>query len=113
MRYFLLLSLTGCVVAPPVSPTFNVPANTASLCASHCTSLGMDLGGVILVRNSAGCVCNPRAAVSRAGGPSAAAAGVVIVDEEEQQQQEQDRQRRNRSNSHSTPSYTKPPGSPP
>jgi hypothetical protein len=86
-----LLALLGCVTAPPVTPAWSLPTDTADVCTSHCKSLGMDLGAVVIVRNSTGCVCQPRGTAPRAsGGAAAATAGVVAsLDEEAQQQQQQ------------------------
>lgn len=101
----LLLSLAACATtAPPLDPSKALPPDTAAVCASHCSSLGMELGAVVIVRDSTGCVCQPRKAPASAGSGSAAVmAGIVAVldaeeaDERARRQSEQARQRRERS----------------
>jgi hypothetical protein len=83
----LLLGLlsAGCVTQ---AATFgSVPKERATECVSHCEALGMKLSAVVIIRSSAGCVCEPTGADSRATGSVAAAAGgALIADEEEEQQ---------------------------
>jgi hypothetical protein len=102
----LLLSLAGCKTAPPVSPSMNLPPDTAAVCSSHCNALGMDLGAVVIVRDSAGCVCQPRKSPPSADGGSAAVMGGVVAvmdaeeaDEQSRQRSDQARQQRERSQS--------------
>ncbi len=91
----LALPLCGCVTAPPVSSIRTLPHDTGDICAAHCSSLGMQLSAVVIVRDSTGCVCQPAGAAPRASGGSSAAVGGVlaVLDEEEQRRQQQHQQR--------------------
>ena len=88
----LLLGLlsAGCVTQ---AATFgSVPKERATECVAHCEALGMKLSAVVIIRSSAGCVCEPanasRATSAQATSSSVAAAagGAIIADEEEEQQ---------------------------
>ncbi|AKQ67904.1 hypothetical protein A176_004816 [Myxococcus hansupus] len=61
-RHLLLslgvLALSGCTVARPA--TLTVPKERAAECRSICSDLDMRLGAVVVIMNSAGCVCEPR-----------------------------------------------------
>jgi hypothetical protein len=84
--FTLLLCLlsAGCVTAQ--ATTGSVPKERATECVAHCEALDMKLAAVVIIRSSAGCVCEPRGAQGQAsGGSSAAAAGAIIAEEEEQQ----------------------------
>jgi hypothetical protein len=91
-----LLALAGCVTAPAVDPSFKLRPETRSECVTHCQTLGMRLGAVVLVRNSAGCVCEEiRSEPRAAGGGAAVSAGAYLVALEEEaarQQQQQNAQ---------------------
>ena len=98
-----LAAAAGCRVDPPVAPNLEVPPNGAQVCASHCATMGLGLGGVILVANRMGCVCTPTMpgapGMSVIDGGGAAAALSMIADDEaaaaaQQQQQRQAAQRR-------------------
>ena len=113
----LFLTLAGCVhsAAPPVNPDMRLPPDTAAVCASHCNTLGMDLGAVVIVRDSAGCVCQPRKPPPSAdSGSAAVAAGVVaVLDEEEaaaarRARQQSDDARKRRERSRTPPAGTRP-----
>ncbi len=103
----LVLLLAGCVgtTRPPVARFLTVPPDTAQECSNICQSIGLQLSAVVVVTNSAGCVCEvqPRAGSAVPGGASAASAGALIVVEAErarherlrkQQQDEEERRRR-------------------
>ena len=53
----LALSMSACVTAPALYP---VPREYASQCVGICNELGMQMGAMVVIRNSAGCVCEPR-----------------------------------------------------
>jgi hypothetical protein len=91
----LALPLLGCVTAPPVNSFNKLPADTAAVCASHCGSLGMQLGAVVIVRDSTGCVCQPKGAAPSAGGGASAAVGgmLAVLDEEAARRQQQNHRR--------------------
>jgi hypothetical protein len=61
-----------------------VPKERATECVSHCEELGMKLSAVVIISSSAGCVCEPKDAQTRASLAGAAvAAGGQIIEEEE------------------------------
>jgi hypothetical protein len=89
---FLLLS--ACATAPAVSSGYQLDPNTRPACETNCTQMGLKLAAVVLVRNSAGCVCAvPEAKLGvgiggqTAAGTVAVAGGVLIADEDAQQNQ--------------------------
>jgi hypothetical protein len=102
------LACAGCVTAPAVSPSFKLRPETQPECAALCEQMGMRLGAVVLIHNSAGCVCEPREATARpaeeaaprarpAGGAATAGGALVFAlerAEEERRRDEADRQRR-------------------
>ncbi|HVV84490.1 MAG TPA: hypothetical protein VHE35_15585, partial [Kofleriaceae bacterium] len=61
----------ACHVEPPVGPNLTVPADGAQVCGAHCATMGLALGGVVLVSNRMGCVCVPAAPTSPGGAPGA------------------------------------------
>ncbi|MFY2564178.1 hypothetical protein ACN469_41690 [Corallococcus terminator] len=81
---FALLCLTGCTTIGATN--YAVPKERATECKQICTDLDMELGAVVIIRSSAGCVCQPRPAEGTAVGAGAAAAGsaAIQVIEEEQ-----------------------------
>ena len=78
-------ALVGCI--PPVSKAVvgPVPAERGQECRAACTALGMQLSQVVLIMNSAGCVCQvppdptTPGAAPPSGGASAAAGGAAIA----------------------------------
>jgi hypothetical protein len=84
------VGLAACVheAAPAVSPEIQVPPDSASVCAGHCSAMGLELSAVVLVGNRIGCVCAPSApapsgapGASRGGAAAATAISMVIDDE--------------------------------
>ena len=55
---FALLLFAGCATAP--ATTKSLPKKRADECRRHCKDLDMELGAVVIVINSAGCVCQPK-----------------------------------------------------
>jgi len=109
-----------------VDPAVKLRPETRPECASLCEQIGMRLGAVVLIRNAAGCVCQPAEpapaapaappAAPTAGGPTrqAGAAAVsggayLIALEEEERRQQSHAMHDNPSH---TPSYTPPSGTP-
>ncbi len=92
----------SCATAPAVSPSVRLRPETRPECVANCEQLGLRLAAIVLIRDSAGCVCEPREApagsTADARGAAAIAAGAAIaVDEDEQQRrerQEEDARRR-------------------
>jgi hypothetical protein len=104
--FFAFLLLGGCTTVAPVASLSHVPSDTAQECQSICQGIGLELSAVVIVRNSAGCVCekSPRAANASSG--AAAASGAVIAAAEDEQQHQ------NQQNQPNTSSGSHPPGSP-
>jgi hypothetical protein len=59
----------------------DVTIDRATECVEVCQRLGMRLSAMVVMMNSAGCVCEPPTArsPSSAGGPSAAAGGTTVA----------------------------------
>ena len=72
-----VLLLSGCVTARPTA--FEVPKERGTECLDICTGLGMKLGAVVVIMNSAGCVCEPAGATGAVTSGSAAAAGGAAI----------------------------------
>lgn len=89
-----LLLLSACATAPAVSSGYQLDPDTRPACEANCTKMGLKLAAVVLVRNSAGCVCavpESKAGVGlgspASAGTVAVAGGVLIADEDAQQNQ--------------------------
>lgn len=91
----LALSSAGCAAAVGTSGVMYVPKDAATTCASHCDSIGMQLGSVVIMANNVGCVCNAKDAPAAS---SAAAGGVaaLMMDDDERRQQRQTQPASNR-----------------
>ncbi|WP_426750374.1 hypothetical protein [Myxococcus sp. Y35] len=88
--FISILATSGCTVARPA--TLTVPKERAAECRTICTDLDMKLGAVVVIMNSAGCVCEPHDAVETAGphgGSSSIAGGATIQAFLEHQQRTQ------------------------
>jgi len=82
---------------PPVTEavTGPVPMARGTECRAACSSLGMQLTSVVLIMNSAGCVCQVMAPGGAThDGAAAAAGGMAIAAVRAAQQQEQEEERR-------------------
>ena len=93
-------SLCGCAVQS--AATFKVKPILKQECVDHCTTLGMELGAVVLMMEHAGCVCCPKRSqreIAEAGGATLggnvtiaatqAAAAAAAAEQEKQRQQQQ------------------------
>ncbi len=97
------LIVSACATTPAVSPGVQLAPDTRPACAANCEKMGLRLAAVVLVRNSAGCVCAVPDAKPAAGAPGtpgtagaagasgdaaavAVAAGALIAEEEDGQQ---------------------------
>jgi hypothetical protein len=78
----VLLLFAGCATAP--ATTVSLPKKRADECRKHCKTLDMELGAVVIVMNSAGCVCEPKrppaanAQPNQRGNAAAVAGGAAI-----------------------------------
>jgi hypothetical protein len=94
LRFALLpLLLSACATTQAVSSGVKLDPDTRPACAANCEKMGLRLAAVVLVRNSAGCVCAvPEAKVGgglgseATSGALAVAGGVFIADEQDSQQ---------------------------
>lgn len=100
----LLIPVMGCATThPAVDPGVKLRPETPAECADRCREMGMRLGAVVLIRNSAGCVCEPAGAppsppsARGAGGAAAAVSGAVVAEEEEAERQRQEEREQRRS----------------
>ncbi|MCY1083505.1 hypothetical protein [Archangium lansingense] len=77
----LCLLSVGCTTARATYGS--VSRERATECASHCEALGMKLTAMVIISSSAGCVCEPKDAQTRASllGAATAASGQLIEDE--------------------------------
>jgi len=83
MRRVLLISiaaLLGCAnVTPAVTPGVKLTPETGLECKKRCGELGMGLDAVVLIQNSAGCVCRPEVAAGSQSGAAAVAGGAMLA----------------------------------
>jgi hypothetical protein len=98
----LAFVLAGCVTSPkpPVNSFVKLTGDTPAQCRGLCQDMGLQLSAVIVVRSSAGCVCEvePGAPNASVSGGAASAADAMVADEEEEQasRTRRDRERRER-----------------
>ena len=85
----LFLLFSGCFNAP-TSGLVSVPKDTATTCRTHCSQLGLRMSAVVIILNSAGCVCEPGQVSGRSRTGAAAVAGAAVI----RRQQEEQEQRR-------------------
>lgn len=79
----LLVLAVGCATtAPAVSKYVKLRPETRSECAARCEEMGMRLGAVVLIQDSAGCVCEPQDSSSSAAGAAAVAGGAAVLSAE-------------------------------
>jgi hypothetical protein len=91
------LTLAGCATSLPVGMSLQVDPDTGPSCERACKAVGMQVGGIVFIRNMGGCVCQPapggtQAPRVEAGASAVHMAGAVVVLEEEaaaQQNQQQ------------------------
>lgn len=89
----LCLLSAGCTTAR--ATWGSVPKERATECVSHCETLGMKLTAVVIISSSAGCVCEPEDARTRASLAGAAAAtGGELLEEEKARASRAQQQRR-------------------
>lgn len=69
----LVAPLAGCVTARATS--FSMPLSRATECRQLCEDIDMKLSAVVIIMNSAGCVCEPKPAE----GTNAAVTGAAAV----------------------------------
>jgi hypothetical protein len=86
----LCLLSTGCATLP--ATTLPLPKERATECVKSCEDLGMKLAAMVVIRNSAGCVCEPKDAppqTSTRRNAAATAVGAVLAEDDERAQQKQ------------------------
>jgi hypothetical protein len=111
----LLAILAGCVptTSPAVRPDMTLRPETRPECVARCREMGMRLGAVVLIRDSAGCVCEPDSASSARGAAAVASGAALVMAEEEAAAQarrdEEERQRRQAEESERQQRESQPP----
>ncbi|PTL76600.1 hypothetical protein [Vitiosangium sp. GDMCC 1.1324] len=86
LSLLLCLLSAGCVTT--TKATYGtVPKERATECVAHCADLDMKLTAVVIISNSAGCVCQPKDAEQNASivGAAAAAGGAISATEQTRQ----------------------------
>ncbi|MDC0710171.1 hypothetical protein POL68_16965 [Stigmatella sp. ncwal1] len=86
----LCLLATGCSTLPATQ--FSLPKERATECAANCESLDMKLTAMVVIRNSAGCVCEPKDALPQTAARRNAAstlAGTVVAEDDERAEPKQ------------------------
>jgi hypothetical protein len=78
----------------------SVSKELATECVAHCASLDMKLTAMVIIKGSAGCVCEPKDSQARAVSSAAAVAGGAVIADEEAQQQNAAQQRAQQSSGH-------------
>ena len=81
---------TGCSTLQ--ATTLPLPKERATECVRNCEDLGMKLTAMVVIRNSAGCVCEPKDAppqTSQRRDAAATAVGAVLAEDDERAQQRQ------------------------
>jgi hypothetical protein len=83
---FCLLS-AGCVTERATHG--EVTKELATDCAANCAAMDMKLAAMVIIKSSAGCVCEPKEAQARAKSAAVTAAGGAIIAEEEEASRQQ------------------------
>lgn len=81
---------TGCATLP--ATTLSLPKERATECVKNCEDLDMKLAAVVVIRSSAGCVCEPKDSTPHAStsrNAAASAVGAILAEEDEQAQRKQ------------------------
>ena len=96
MKYLLLLALflaAGCPVAVGAgNGMYTVPRDTARTCWDQCQSIGLELSGVALMANTAGCICQPGQASAREGAAATAGMATIMMQQQELERQQHQQQ---------------------
>jgi hypothetical protein len=75
-----ILLLTSCSTRGPIGTFSKVPYKHKKSCVKICKDLKMDLGGMVVVSNSAGCVCEVRKKkVSKRASASAISGAITAI----------------------------------
>jgi hypothetical protein len=94
------LAVAGCATARPTQ--LALPHELASECSSNCTQLDMRMSAVVIIMNSAGCVCEPKTTATPPTAGSATIAGGAAIQAVLQAQRESrsSQQKQSSSSSH-------------
>jgi hypothetical protein len=79
-------SMAGCAVQPAANRN-SLDIDNVNQCRDICSSVDMELGAVVVVMNSTGCVCEVAKRSENAGASTVAGAGVVHAVLEQQKAQ--------------------------
>lgn len=92
MRPLLLAVLSLSSACTTLRATnFETPRERATECENVCRGLGLELSAVVVIMNSAGCVCEKARGSSPSAGGSAASGGAVVAAVEAARRQQQSR----------------------
>lgn len=69
---------SACMTAGAVNGPYTLDPEAAHQCQRHCEVLAMDVGAVVIIDNSTGCVCQPRGKTAEVGGGAAGVAGGAV-----------------------------------
>ena len=91
--FLFSLIVAGCATAHPT--TLPLPRELAGECSSNCEKLDMRMSAVVIIINSAGCVCEPKTTTASppTAGSATVAAGAAIQAVLEAQRQSESTQR--------------------
>ena len=85
-----LVPLTGCVAS--VGPAgMEIPESAPQECGQQCAQVGMELGAIVTMAGTVGCVCSPTGAGDEESASASAAGGMaaVLMQRRQAQQQQQ------------------------
>ncbi|MBU1239464.1 hypothetical protein KKF84_16140 [Myxococcota bacterium] len=94
----LTLITAGCNPEIRQATTRAIPTQTVPNCEKHCMGMGLTLSAVIIVMNSAGCVCEKHPGTSSPKMASAAIAGGAIIQLARIKAHQEDRNQRRQEN---------------
>jgi hypothetical protein len=91
--FVCLLLPTGCVASVGTAG-MKIPESAPQECSKQCSEVGMELGAIVTMAGSVGCVCSPEDGTEYSDGhnASASAAGgmaAILLQRQQQQQQQQ------------------------
>ena len=84
----VMFLVSSCAVQAPINLMQKVGKTEKNACLRVCSDMGMNLSSVVIVRGSAGCVCNlekSRMSAANDGGAASATGTILTLLDEEQQ----------------------------
>jgi hypothetical protein len=96
----LLLCLLSTACVTQSATMGSVSKDLVTECVAHCASLDMKLTAMVVIRSSAGCVCEPKDSQARPVASAAVVAGGAAMADDEAQQQNTAQQQAQQSAGH-------------